>query len=223
MKLKRLMGIFLLACAAFGLSALTIDEEVRYWRLRNAAAERRDYAEAIRLQKRVIEEPSMYVEANAASDLVLLGLLHWCNGSPSEARTAIGRAIQLMKTGRTLGNGCEARTEQLLARLNRVPRQLSSNELAAIVSFTTELVSAQHFKNTQAVIARYDALGRMFDAQTQTWRREGEFQASVAKFYARQEYQKTTGKTFDPDRRPYGGREREQWDACKRIYDIWGN
>ena len=221
--MTRWPGILVLAFAASGLSALTLEQELAYGKQRDAAVARRDFAEAIRLQKGIIEEPAIYVEVNIATELIEPGLFYWCDGSPSEARTAIRKAIQLMKTGKMLGNGCEVRAEQLLTRLNRVPRQLSLNEIAAILSFTMEAAQAEQSKKTNASIARSDARIRMFDAKAQTYRREGEFQASVAKFHASREYQTATGKTFDPNHRPYDGREREQWDACKRIYDIWGN
>ena len=66
-------------------------------------------------------------------------------------------------------------------------------------------------------------IGGMADAQKGIYEAEGRWFEKSSKFYARQEYQSATHRTFDPDDPPERGTSaREHWDAAKRIYDIFG-
>ena len=48
-------------------------------------------------------------------------------------------------------------------------------------------------------------------------------QHGMARQGARQEYLRRTGSEFSPDRdtRPSYGKARDEWDSCKRVYDIF--
>ena len=75
-----------------------------------------------------------------------------------------------------------------------------------------------------ALKSRYAAMGTYFSSMAKTYQLQVEAQARAARFLAIQEYQKRTGDTFSPNHPPsYGSAVRKEWDACKAIYDIFGN
>lgn len=68
----------------------------------------------------------------------------------------------------------------------------------------------------------WQALGAAFDARRQAEERRGECDAYISCLMADLDYQKNTGRKFDPDNRPVKDSVyREPWDRCKRIHDIF--
>ena len=211
-----------------GITAIVSGMDLAEWsainRSYDQALESGNYTEARRMKLRLIqdpEDPSLHV--NIASDYISLALVSWCLGKDGEARVAISNAIKLIKNGDNLGNGSEARAEILLHNLHKLPRQLSLREINEICVFTMEIPYAQWRKEMNRTNARIDAMTARFDSEIRSLRRQGDVQASMAKFHAKQEYEKSTGKSFNPNYPPRGEIARDKWNACKRIYDIWGN
>jgi hypothetical protein len=60
------------------------------------------------------------------------------------------------------------------------------------------------------------------DNEIQRYRKQGQDFEWREKMSASLEYQSKTHQTFDPSARPpEGSPNRESWDACKRVYDIF--
>ena len=222
-KKERLGSMFKIICMLLLAGGLAVNVcGMDIYNSKEAALKSGNYSEARRLLLRLIQSDGASV--NTASSYIQLALVDRCLYKDNEAKTAISNAIYNMKNGDMLGNGCEARAEILLRKINKLPRRLSYREIYDISAFTMEIPYAQWHREMDRIIARYDALAGRFSSQTRSLLREREFQASVAKFYAKQEYEKSTKSTFNPNYPPPRGSEaREKWNACKRIYDIWGN
>ena len=86
-------------------------------------------------------------------------------------------------------------------------------------------VEARFWKCTNASITRSKMVSAWAESMTRTYQMEGDRQARMARQSARQEYLRQTGNEFSPDRdtRPSYGKARDEWDACKRVYDIFGD
>lgn len=171
---------------------------------------------------------SLEADVNRAQNFLYASLLSWNTDRQVKAREFMDKSIRLMRTGENLGGGCEARAVAFKKKMleGALPRRFTVKDImgsTGIQSYIMELPNAKFNKTIRASIARYEAIGGMADAQRGIYEAEGRWFEKSSKFYARQEYQNATHRTFDPDDPPERGTSaREHWDAAKRIYDIFG-
>ncbi len=171
---------------------------------------------------------SLEADVIRAQNFLYASLLSWNTDRQVKAREFLDKSIRLMRTGENLGGGCEARAVAFKKKMSDgdLPRRFSVKDIMgspSIQSYIMELPNAKFNKTIRASIARYEAIGGMADAQKGIYEAEGRWFEKSSKFYARQEYQSATHRTFDPDDPPERGTSaREHWDAAKRIYDIFG-
>ena len=172
---------------------------------------------------------SLETDVNRAQNYLYASMLSWNTDRREKALEFLDKSIRLMRTGENLGGKCEARAVAFRKKMSDgdLPRRFTTKDIIGtpgIQSYIMELPTAKFNKTIRASIARYEAIGGMADAQKGIYEAEGRWFEKSSKFYARQEYQNATHRTFDPDVPPeLGTSAREQWDAAKRIYDIFGN
>lgn len=167
-------------------------------------------------------------DLNRAQNYLFASMLCWNIDKSEKAREFLDKSIRLMRNGENLGGGCEVRAVAFREKMlhNRLPRRFTSRDImgsTGVQSYIMELPTAR-FKGTLAAMnARYEVIGGMADTQKSMYEAQRRWFETSSKFYARQEYQNATHRTFDPDRPPeYGTSDREHWEAAKRIYDIFG-
>ena len=153
-------------------------------------------------------------------------MLWWSVGERSNARSEMENMISKLKNGRyTSGSGCEKRAEIFLQKMHSgdLPSRFAPIDFGGYLhNFIMEVPYAAQSRTLNKISARYEAIGNMAAASTAVYRQQGRAQAMMAKHYASSEYQKYTGRTFSPDNPPaYGTTDRERWEGCKRIYDIF--
>ncbi len=171
---------------------------------------------------------SLEADVNRAQNLLYASMLSWNTGRREKAREFLDKSIRFMRTGENLGGGCEARAVAFKKKMlsGDLPSRFTAKDIMGnpgLQSYIMELPMAKFNKTIRASIARYEAIGGMADAQKGIYEAEGRWFEKSSKFYARQEYQNATHRTFDPDRPPERGTsDREHWEAAKRIYDIFG-
>lgn len=189
---------------------------------------RKDYSAALREQKAVIENLKTDSDVLLAENAFILGMLYWNVGQTRNAVSALENGIQILRKGTYVGgSGCERRAVVFLRKMRQrqLPNYFSCHDASSggILGYIMEVPNAVYHKKINQLIQRYEAIGRMNESMANTYRIQGEMQARFARFYAGMEYQKSTGDTFSPSHPPISGTEkREKWDACKRIYDIFG-
>lgn len=194
---------------------------------RSSAKENGDWDEALSLMKRFIDKDYWIdCDVNKASDHVELSLLYWNTGDREEARDAMSAAINFMRYGHNLGNNCWQDASRLYNKMRNggLPSKFSPKELECVLNYVMEVPRAQFNKTIDAQMARYDTMIRRMDSEIRTIEFQGRIMEHRAKFKARQDYHDATGRTFDPSNPPeYGSSAREDWNAAKRIYDIFGD
>ena len=171
---------------------------------------------------------SVEADVNRAQNLLFASMLSWNTGRREKARELLDKSIRFMRTGEHLGGGCEARAVAFKKKMSNgdLPRRFTTKDIlgnTGLQSYIMELPMAKFNKTIRASIARYAAIGGMADAQKGIYEAEGRWFETSSKFYARQEYQNATHRTFNPAYPPeLGTSDREHWEAAKRIYDIFG-
>ncbi|MBR2625452.1 MAG: hypothetical protein IKD23_03525 [Lentisphaeria bacterium] len=202
-----------------------------YWqRITYDAIKSEDYNRATAAIKNEIKAFEDYdkIDIILASSYLKLSMLYWSVGSRNNAISALKQTIYYMQNGRNLGgSGCEQRAQIFLQKMRSgdlpdyfTPQDISSN--IGVSSYIMEIPDAVYQRQIDKLKAHYDAIANRTAAATDVYRKEGNLQARMARYYADSEYQKTTGRTFYPDSPPsYGSKDREAWDACKRVYDIF--
>ena len=190
------------------------------------AKEDEDWEEALSIKKRFIARGFWGdCDANNASDQVDLALLYWNTGDRESARSALSKAISIMRNGNNLGNNCWADASTLYRKMRDgdLPSKFSPKEFEAIFSYVMEVPMAQFDKTINAQIRRYDLMIQKMDSEIRSIEFQGQIMEHRAKFKARQDYFNATGETFSPSNPPeYGTSARDEWDSAKRIYDIFG-
>ena len=164
------------------------------------------------------------VPANQAKDYLTLFFLNWNLGNEYRAKECLRSCISVLEN--RIGGDCHTRAEKLLnaARSQNLRGRFSASELFAVRNFVMEVPNAVSSRNHKQLMAHYDALIGQISASTDVYRREGEYQAFQAKAYAKQTFEGKCHRTFDPDSRPSeSSGMRDDWDAAKRIYDIFEN
>ena len=202
------------------------------WSNKATEAEKRgDWSSAIDYKKKDMANNYDYNSRNCsvvnASGHLELFLLYWNVGQKSEAKAQLRKCVEIIQNDSTMKPGCADRAAALLKKVEN--DELSGkftyadmSQACGIACFVMEVPYAVYNANMDTICRRYQAMAGMFEAKTQVYRKQGEMVAFQAKTYAKGEYEKKHHRTFDPDDRPSeeSGR-REDWDACKRVYDIF--
>lgn len=162
-----------------------------------------------------------------------LFLLNWNIGTKARAKDFLKKGIENLRTWQ---KGCEVYAKELLdkAEADDLPSKFSANDIysdsCGITHFVMEplhtALEQERYERKKKMDAENEWLnwiGAYADASTSVYRKQGEMFATQAKFNARREYENKYHSTFDPKDRPSesSGR-REDWDSCKKIYDIFG-
>ena len=208
------------------------ENPVEYFQKCWNATEAEEWGDAVRYMKRCVElEKSagiLRTDCNLAGYYVWLAMLQWNDDSPGSARDSMEEAIRLMKYGENLGQGCEKLAEKFLGKMRSgdLPSAFTSTDILSDCGIQKNImapVEARFWKCTNASIARSNLVISWAESMSRTYQMEGERQARMARQGARQEYLRKTGREFSPDRdtRPSTGKARDEWDACKRVYDIF--
>ena len=210
-------------------SSNDIDESFEAMKAAYAALDRGDWETGLRKMEWLGDRnSSLEAPINRASYYLTASMCAWNLGRKSSALRLLDRSISIMRNGTNMGGGCEARAVAFRTKMREggLPSRFTNADMqydVGIHHFIMEIPNAKWKRNIQCSIARYEAIGGMADAQRGIYESQGRWFEKTAKFYARQEYQGATGKSFDPDRPPtYGTSDRDYWNAAKRVYDIFG-
>ena len=210
------------------------ENPVEYFNKCWKATEAEEWRDAAGYMKRCVELEKnagiLRTDCNLTGYYVWLAMLQWNNNEQSSARDSMREAIRLMKYGESLGQGCEKLAEKFLAKMQSgdLPSRFTPTDILSDCGIKKNImvpVEARFWKCTNASIARSNLVISWAESMTRTYQMDGERQARMARQGARQEYLRKTGKEFSPDRdtRPSYGKARDEWDACKRVYDIFEN
>ena len=210
------------------------ENPVEYFNKCWKATEAEEWSDAVGYMKRCVElEKSagiLRTDCNLSGYYVWLAMLQWNDGEQSSARSSMEEAIRLMKYGESLGNGCEKLAEKFLEKMQSgdLPSRFTPTDILSDCGIKKNImapVEARFWQCTNASIARSNLVISWAESMSRTYQMEGERQARMARQGARQEYLRATGREFSPDRdtRPSSGKARDEWDACKRVYDIFEN
>ena len=168
------------------------------------------------------------IDINKARNHVTASMLCWNVGRKEQAKSLLSQAISIMRNGQYLGGGCEDRAVKFLAKMRagQLPSCFTNADLqysGGVQNYVMKKPDARYSAMIERSIAKYDAMIAAADSMIKSYELQGDLDAARAKAYARQEYQNSTGRSFSPENPPsWGTRERERWDACKRVYDIFG-
>lgn len=165
----------------------------------------------------------------SASAFLQLGSLLWLSGNQSKAVSAINRSIHIMRYSSNVDASVIMSAKKILARVSKSNTPPTPQEKSALIHYIITLnntainfyENVESEKRRQEEIRRHNLLMRRYDAEIARLKQEAKRFERETKRKADQEYWETTRKTFDPERRPKGRFAREQWDAAKRIYDIF--
>ena len=165
----------------------------------------------------------------SASAFLQLGSLLWLSGNQSKAVSAINRSIHIMRYSSNVDASVTMCAKKILARVSKSNTPPTPQEKSALIHYIITLnntainfyENVESEKQRQEDIRRHNLLMKRFDAEITRLKQEDKRIEKEAKRKADQEYWKKTRKSFDPTRRPQNGYAREQWDAAKRIYDIF--
>ena len=165
----------------------------------------------------------------SASAFLQLGSLLWLSGNQSKAVSAINRSIHIMRYSSNVDASVTMSAKKILARVSKSNTPPTPQEKSALIHYIITLnntainfyENVESEKQRQEDIRRHNLLMKRFDAEITRLKQEDKRIEKEAKRKADQEYWKKTRKSFDPTRRPPNGYAREQWDAAKRIYDIF--
>lgn len=197
-----------------------------YSKMASRAWEQGDCVSAVKYRIASEKLNDTEVSVNTASFYVELAILAWNIREYNDALKCMATAIRIMQTDRHLGSGCEQRAVVFFRKMQQgqLPRYFNYTTGQKVLLFIMDIPYALYGKKMDALKRRYAAMGAYFDSMTKSYQLQGESQARTARLQARQEYQQRTGSTFSPNHPPaYGTPARAEWDACKAIYDIFGN
>ena len=226
---KKMNMAMVIVCCAVGLvSPIKADTNARYsWEDRDEAIMSGAWRRAIN----IIVDLSGSPEKMDASNNISLALLYWNLDEKSNAIQNMKYCVEKLRdSSREYGvKGCEKRAEILLERMKKgklmgefdATHILGYNRFGLqsfIMKPVLDAIKDHYSKKT----VHLDRLIGMIDASTDVYRKEGQHQAKLATFNAEMDYLKSCGDTFDPNSRPPSDSpNRANWDACKRIYDIY--
>ena len=159
-------------------------------------------------------------------------MLYWNLGESNRAIRHMTFCVdQLAEEAQRYGreNRGVKRAQVLLEKMKRgaIPGKFSVNDITgynqpSVLSFIMRPINDAIGAYYQKQTAHLDRLNAAMDAEIDVYRKEGRHQAMMATFNAEMDYLRSVNKTFDPDNQPpRGSADREKWDECKRIYDIF--
>ena len=163
-----------------------------------------------------------------ASNCLRTCLYKWNLEEYESARKYLEECVYILKNS-GYGNGCETRAIVFLNKMKngKVSRgiKFTYTDISlknGIASYIMEVPWALEFKKWDDIKRRYDTINRILDSQLHSARLESQRIEGTIKIQARQDFLEKHHETFDPNNRPsYNSPMREDWDACKRIYDIF--
>lgn len=166
--------------------------------------------------------------AAKASNCLSSCLYKWNLEEYEKAQGHLEECVYILKNS-GYGNGCEARAVVFLNKMKngKVSRgiKFTYTDISlknGIASYIMEVPWALEFKKWDDIKRRYDTINRILDSQLHSARLESQRIEGTIKIQARQDFLEKHNETFDPNNRPsYNSPMREDWDACKRIYDIF--
>lgn len=166
--------------------------------------------------------------AAKASNFLRSCLYKWNLEEYEKAQGHLEECVRILKNS-GYGNGCEARAVVFLNKMKngKVSRgvKFTYTDISlknGIASYIMEVPWALEFKKWDDIKRRYDTINRILDSQLHSARLESQRIEGTIKIQARQDFLEKHHKTFDPNNRPSSNSPmREDWDACKRIYDIF--
>lgn len=211
-------------------STSTGDLDLAFQKLNESvsAAERGDWRDARDAYLWLANQSSsLEPDLNRASNFLSASMCAWNLGDSDDADEYLGKAISKMKYGENLGGGCESRAVAFREKKSagKWPSRFTFNDMTSetgIHAYVMSPANARFNGQIAASNARMAALGGLADAQRGIYEAEGRWRERQAKFSADREYREATGRTFDPSDPPSRGTsERENWDAAKKIYDIF--
>jgi len=229
---KMALALSLMCCVLQGTAALTIQEWCKAANEQTAAIKSGNWQRAAHCSKLVAggDNVTGVIPVNAAAAIATYSMCMWNEKGTDYKEQAITDLAQAVNfCDMRVKPGCGARITQFMVcilegKIDGV--KFTQNDFLSPIglhSFLMEMPYAAANQKHQETMARYDRLIGQISASTEVYRRQGEYQAKVAKFYAKQSYENKHHSTFDPNVRPSedSGR-REDWDSRKRIYDIFG-
>lgn len=166
-------------------------------------------------------------DVNKAANYLELAMLAWNTDRCLSAERYLEKSIWYMRNGDALGDGCESRAVTFLAKLRRqeLPSIFNSRDIGGaggVADFIMELPRMKFNAKMDARIRRSEEFAAYFGSMANSYELQGRLDSSRSKAYARQEYQRSTGRLFDPSDPPaLGTAARDKWDSAKRIYDIF--
>ena len=168
-------------------------------------------------------------DKTSASVFLQLGGLLWLSGNQVKAVSALNRSILFMKYSSNVDTSMVIGAKKILARLRKSNTPPTQHEKSALIHYIITLDNSvtnfhgdvESEKQRREEIRRHNLLMRRYDAEIVRLKQEAKRFERESKRKADREYWETTRKSFDPTRRPQNGYAREQWDAAKRIYDIF--
>ena len=229
--MKKLVMTMAIA-AAVAASAYARENPVEYFSKAWSATESGQWGEAARNLKRCIEIEKdsgiLRSDCNIADNYVWLAMLQWNDDEASSARSSMSEAIYLMKNGEYLGGGCEKLAEKFLQKMRSgdLPSTFSTTDILSDCGVHKHVVApmqARYWSRLGRINDQSRLVTRWAESMTRTYQMQADSQARMARQSARQEYLSKTGREFSPDSdtRPSSGKARDEWDACKRVYDIF--
>ncbi len=160
---------------------------------------------------------------------VQLALLYWNLGKKDDAIQNMMYAVEKLKDGK----GSEKRAQILLNKMEKgaITGEFNARDILgysnpSLLSFVMkprlDAIKDASIENYRKRTAHLDRLIARMNAEIDVSRAEEHHQAMLATFNADMDYLRSANKTFDPNNRPpLESAEREDWDACKRIHDIF--
>lgn len=192
-------------------------------------AKAQNYSDGLSDDEVIAKAKSDVLAANAAAKFLTRFMLNWNLRQFDDAKRNLRQCILTLKHGQHLGDGCEVYAEAL-------KKKVDNGDLSKSLTFTfhdmtanagvhnavMKVPYAMGIAKMKAESYRFEVLGRMFDSMNRSAMLEGQRIERDAKFKANQEFSSKYNRDFDPDRRPAEGtRMRDDWDACKRVHDIF--
>jgi len=186
--------------------------------------ENKEWSAAKSSYEKVVNE-SKSRDASYVKNCLTLSMICWNLDKTYDARKYAEKAISAMED--KIGGNCEERAEQYLKKLKSgdLPYLFSPKDFLAsygTLEYMSSPAFAQEAKNLARQNAVNDAIISYSNSKMKTLQAESERMARNAKRDAKEIYRSETGKNFDLTSRPvYSGKAQDEWDACKRIIDIF--
>lgn len=226
--MKNKIYCIVLACLAFSSSTcLLADGFLLHAERQQKAIRSEDWNTAIKHTIGMIEDMD---DNNMTSiGFFQLGGLYWLSGNHEKAVNALRKSISIMGRSEDIDMKMIVVTKKLLTRITESSSAPTAREKSALAEYIRQLArnaaiarnDLELAEERQAEILRHQLLMQRYDHEIAQIQRETQRMERAAKSSASQEYWRNTGKIFDSDNRPSDPRMRAEWDAAKRVYNIF--